>query len=46
MWILKLVVFMLGVLLIWAGMPTFGGGLVFSLALNEFCNEFGREGRR
>jgi hypothetical protein len=44
--LLKLIVFALGVLLIWAGMPTFGGGLVFSLALNEFCNEFGHQGRR
>jgi len=43
---LKLVVFLLGVVMIWAGMPTFGGGLVFSLALNEFCNEFGRGGQR
>lgn len=46
MLMLKLVVFALGLLLIWAGMPTLGAGLVFSLAINAFCDEFGARGRR
>lgn len=46
MWGLKLVLFVLGLLLCWAGMTTIGGGLIFSLALNEACNEFGHQGRR
>lgn len=43
---LKLVLFVLALLLIWAGATTLGGGLIFSLALNEACNEFGHGSRR
>lgn len=46
MWLLKLVFFALGCLLVWAGFPTLGGGCIFSLAINEFCNEFGNGRRR
>lgn len=44
MWMLQLFVFALGVVLIWAGMPTLGAALVFAIALDGFCKEFGRGG--
>ena len=43
---IRAIFFILGIVLIWAGMPTLGGGLVFAIALDGFCNEFGNDRRR
>ena len=45
MLMLKLVMFVLGALFCVVGLPTLGGALIFSVALNAFCDEFGRGGR-
>lgn len=38
--------FVLGIVLMWAGMPTLGMGLVFAVTLVGFCDEFGTRGRK
>lgn len=42
---IRALLFVIGVVLIAIGLPTLGGGLVFAIALDGFCREFGNEGR-